>query len=114
VAVCGVAIESIEAWILGAPTALAAELGVEVKTILREYRLKDVELFCESSGKKDHRPKGLLDRLAQLAHRSDGTDFRQAIAERTDASELEKNCPEGFKPFVTALQKTFAKTQSSS
>ncbi len=61
-AVCGVAIESIEAWALGAPSALAAELEEEVKTIQREYRLKEVEQFCESSGKEEHRPKGLLER----------------------------------------------------
>ncbi|HYT93173.1 MAG TPA: hypothetical protein VEL76_30930 [Gemmataceae bacterium] len=113
-AVCGVAIESIEAWALGAPSALAAELEEEVKTIQREYRLKEVEQFCESSGKEEHRPKGLLERLAQLVHRSDGTDFRQAVAERTDISELEKNCQDGFKPFADALRTAFASPPLSS
>ena len=100
----GLAIESIEAWTLGAPDAIAEELGVTAEAVNQLYpRGIHVEDLFEGSGKEHHRPKKLLERIAQLKHRQDSTDFRQAIAERTDVTALEQACPQGFAPFKKRL-----------
>jgi hypothetical protein len=103
--VCGVAVESIEAWTLGAPDALAAELKFSSSQVHKEYTLARVETFCETSGKEDHRPKALLERMARLAGRGDDVALREAVAERTDVTELAKACPQGFKPFADELRR---------
>ncbi len=103
--VWGLAIESVEAWTLGVPETIAEELGVDVKLIQQNYpRGVDVESLSEQSGKADHRPKQLLERLAQLKHRHDCTEFRQLIAEKTDVDALSRACPKGFAPFALQLQ----------
>jgi hypothetical protein len=105
----GLAIESIEAWTLGVPDKIAEELGVDVKLVQQLYpRSMDVESLSERSGKPDHRPKQLLERIARLNQRQDCTEFRQAIAERTDVAALARECPKGFAPFVDQLRKAFA------
>jgi hypothetical protein len=109
--VWGLAIESVEAWTLGVPDAIAEELGVEVGQIREHYpRGVPVELMSERSGKSDHRPKQLLERLAQLKHRQDSAEFRQAIAERTNVDSLARACPQGFAPFADQLRKAFGQT----
>ena len=106
--VCAVAVESIEAWTLGAPTALAAELGVAVKDINDSYNPHRVEELYENSDKEEKRPKTLLAKIAELAHRQPDTPFRIAVAERTDLDELRRHCPQGFAPFAEAVAKSFA------
>jgi hypothetical protein len=106
--VCGLAVESIEAWTLGVPEAIAEELGLEANAVRNEYPKKiHVELLSERSGKPEHRPKALLERIAQLKHRSDSTEFREAVAKRTDIAALMRACPQGFKPFAEDLQNVF-------
>ncbi len=99
--VWGLAIESVEAWTLGVPDKIAEELGVDVQLVQQQYpRGIDVESLSERSGNPAHRPKRLLECLAQLRHRHDSTAFRQAIAEKTEVAMLAQACPQGFAPFV--------------
>lgn len=100
--VCGVAVESIEAWTLGARAALATELGLEISA-LSSHLPSDIEALREQSGKQEKRPKALLQRLAGLVHRQDGEALRTAVAERTDLQELIRRCPQGFAPFAAEL-----------
>ena len=101
----GLAIESVEAWTLGTPEAIAEELNVEVEKVRQFYPPGvDIESLSENSGKKDHRPKPLLQRIAELKHRDDSTEFRQAVAERTDIAVLEKTCQAGFGAFARRLR----------
>ncbi len=104
---CGVAVESIEAWTLGAPTALAQTLKIDPKKVHAVYAASHAESFFEKSGKPDHRPKTLLQRVAESGNRNDDADFRAEVAERTDPAELERHCPDGFKPFAAALRTAF-------
>jgi hypothetical protein len=106
-AACGLAIKSIEAWTLGARQALAQELGVELEVLSKQYPSKDVEELSERSQKPDYQPKRLLGRIAQLKHRSATTEFRQAVAERTNVAELKAACPKGFAPFAKELLAAF-------
>jgi hypothetical protein len=102
----GLAVESVEAWTLGVPDTIAEFLGVDVKVVQQQYpRGVHVESLSERSGKVDHRPKPLLERIAQLKHRQDSTDFREAIAKRTDVATLAQACPQGFAPFADQLRK---------
>jgi hypothetical protein len=102
----GLAIESVEAWALGVPDQIAEELGVDVKQVQALYpRGVHVESLSDRSGKPDHRPKQLLESIAQLKHRQDCTEFRQAVAERTDVAALSQACPQGFAPFAERLRK---------
>jgi hypothetical protein len=104
----GLAIESVEAWTLGVPESIADELGTTVAEVRKLYPPGvDVERLSESSGKEDHRPKRLLERIARLKHRTDSTEFRQAVAKRTDVAALEKACPQGFAPFAAELRLAF-------
>lgn len=106
----GLAVESVEAWTLGVPEAIADVLQLDVSSVRAEYAPGvDVEAMSERSGKEDHRPKKLLERIAQLKHRSDSVEFRQAVADRTDIAVLEKACPQGFAPFAGSLRAAFGK-----
>jgi len=104
----GLAVESIEAWTLGVPDKIAEELGVDVQLVQQQYpRGVHVESLFESSGKPEHRPKPLLERIANLNHRTDSTEFREAVAERTDMASLAQACPVGFAPFAEQLREAF-------
>jgi hypothetical protein len=106
----GLAVESVEAWTLGSPDAIADELDVEIARVHGEYpRGVPVEALSERSGKEAHRPKRLLERIAQLASRDDSAEFREAVAERTDVAALESACPEGFAPFAGELRVAFGR-----
>lgn len=103
----GLAIESVEAWTLGVPDKIAEELGVEVNLVRQQYpRGVHVEALSERSGKQDHRPKRILERIAGLKHREDSSAFREAIAARTEVAILEQACPRGFAPFADQLRQT--------
>ncbi|MHB1422683.1 MAG: hypothetical protein ACYC3I_05700 [Gemmataceae bacterium] len=109
-AVWGLAFESIEAWTLGVPEKIAEELGVDLNLVQQQYpRGVNVESLSERSGKVDHRPKQLLERIAHLNHRQDSTDFRQAIAEKTDVATLAQVCPQGFAPFAEQMRNALAR-----
>jgi len=105
--VVGVAVESVEAWTLGARGAVAAVLGLDLATIERQYPSPHVESLHENSGKEEHRPKRLLQKIADLARRSDGLDLRTQIAEKTEVADLEVACPSGFAPFARAIREQF-------
>lgn len=108
VVACGLAVQSIEAWTLGAPEAIATVLGVGVGTVRKEYPGPHVETLLENSGKEEQRPKGLVSRLAQLGHREDTIEFRREVAEQTDIAALERACPAGFAPFAEELRVAFS------
>lgn len=104
----GVAICSIEAWTLGAATALANVLGTTAQEVRRACPSGQVETLYEGSGKQDRQPKGLLDDLARrFGRRPDSLELREEVAECTDIGELTTSCPEGFAPFAAALRAVF-------
>jgi hypothetical protein len=110
-AVWGLAIESVEAWTLGAPQALAEELDVDVQLVEQQFpRGVPVEALLETSGKTEHRPKRIIAQIAQLKHRHDSADFRSAVAERTDVNALAQACPQGFAPFAERIRRAFGAT----
>lgn len=101
----GVAVNSIEAWTLGAPTALATVLGTTVDKLTRHYQPARVERLYQNSDDAAKRPKDLLDHLAQThAHRAADLSFRREVAALTDPVELARHCPEGFAPFAASLR----------
>ncbi len=104
----GVAVESIEAWTLGAPEAIAEELDLPLARVQSALPSKHVESLRESSGKDEHRPKALISRLAALVHREDSTALRCAVAARTNIDSLRRACPEGFDAFARELKNAFA------
>lgn len=104
--VCGLAIESIEAWTLGDPKAIAEALGVEEGS-LPHYKAAKVEELYQRSGKPENKPKQLLDEICNIKHLKDCTEFRESVAAATDLERLKKNCPSGFKPFAEKLQAVF-------
>ncbi|MDO9018936.1 MAG: hypothetical protein Q8S73_00720 [Deltaproteobacteria bacterium] len=107
----GVAVNSIEAWTLGAPTALASALGVTPGQLTKKYQPGRVEALYQNSDEAAKRPKDLLMRLAQeFAHRPDGIQLRQEVAALTDVTELERHCPGGFAPFAAALRERLPPT----
>jgi hypothetical protein len=103
----GVAVESIEAWILGAPTAIAEELGIPVERVRSAMPKRQVEALRESSDRQDWRPKAAIERIAALAGNDGGTGFRAAVAARTSPAEVEGACPVGFAPFAQELRDSF-------
>jgi hypothetical protein len=106
--VCGVAVRSIEAWTLGAPTALADVLGTTRQELRRACPSIPVEELYEGSGRQERHPKALLDELAsKLGHRRDSLELREEVAARTDIAELVKACPTGFAPFEAALRAAY-------
>ncbi len=105
--VCAVAVQSIEAWTLGVPEAIAGVLDVPLEDIRGLYPHPGVEDYYQRSGKAESRPKDLLDRIATLGHSADSTQLREDVAERTEIEALVKACPEGFRPFADKLQSVF-------
>ncbi len=105
--VCGVAVESIEAWILGVPAAIAIVLGLEVAEIQQHYRMAEIEELYQNSEKGEKRPKDLLEKLARLKNQTADSRFREQVASNADVAALERNCPSGFKPFAEKLRAAF-------
>ncbi len=105
---CGVAVESIEAWLLAVPEAIAQVLRQDVKQVMRGYKLGHVEELYQSSGKLENRPKDLLARIAQSADREDTLEFRLAVAESADLATLEGRCKKGFQPFAQEIRMNIA------
>ncbi len=106
--VCGLAVESIEAWTLGAYHALAAELEVDVARLRKHYDPAQAETFLPHSAKVEKQSKGLLERVATEGHRAPDLALREAVAERTDVGALAERCPEGFETFRKQLEKRLA------
>jgi hypothetical protein len=106
-AACGVAFQSIDAWTLGAHGAIAAELGVAVEALRQYYPTKHIEELSNRSGKEEHQPKAILEKIASSQGRSADTVFRTAVAEQTRIEELERECPRGFKPFAQDIRRAF-------
>ncbi len=98
-------VESIEAWTLGDPESLAAELVLDIS--LLGYSVGKVEEYKESSGKVEHRPKAILRHCANLVNREDTVELREAVAARSDPHVLKDRCPVGFGAFVNILQSEF-------
>ena len=104
----GIAVLSIDAWILGARHAIAQELGIDIGELAKEYpRGKHIEELSGTSGNLGHQPKRVLEAIVQLVHRSDSAELREAIAERTEIQEIERECPKGFQPFAESLRAAF-------
>lgn len=111
--VAGLAVESIEAWTLGAPDALAATLGIEANSVGQCCpKGVHVEVLYAQSGKPEHHPKKVLAAITALAHREDSTELREQIAEQTDVDALARACPTGFAPFLAAMRAAFVDSPS--
>lgn len=106
----GIAIESIEAWTLGDPQAVASVLNVAVTEIGKHYKESRVESYYEKSGKVEHRPKEILKRVAALGHREPHDELRAEIANQSNLQTLERNCPNGFAPFAADVRQNFPST----
>ncbi|MCI0377260.1 MAG: DUF4276 family protein [Gemmataceae bacterium] len=109
--VCGVAVESIEAWTLGAPTAIARVLKVDLAKVQSLYKASEAERFYERSGKEEKKPKKLLNTVTAIAHREDSLEFKEEVAQCTDLEELKRHCPTGFRPFAEKLTACFGPRQ---
>jgi hypothetical protein len=106
--VFGVAVRSIEAWTLGAPTALAGVLGTSPEKVRHVCPSARVEELYEGSGKPELRSKQLLRKLAMdLGRRDDSLELREEVAKCTDPDELCRTCSQGFAPFAAALREVF-------
>jgi hypothetical protein len=105
--VCGLAVESVEAWVLTDPGALASILGCEEREIRAMYPHHRVEELYQQSGKKEHRPKDLLQQIVESQHREATLDFLEEVAQAVSIETLEKFCPLGFRPFAEALRAAF-------
>jgi hypothetical protein len=103
----GVAVQSIEAWTLGAVDALAAELALSVSQLRRVLPKKPVEDLHQRSENEELRPKSILQKICALANREPHTLLRAAIAERAHIESLAAACPRGFAPFVEDLRRAF-------
>lgn len=104
----GVAVESIEAWTLGAPTAICQELNVSVKQLMSVYKPARVERDLYANSKKPAKnSKSVLRKVCELGNQTPTADFRRRVAAVTDVAELERNCPEGFAQFANELLKAF-------
>ncbi len=91
-----------------APESIAQVLGVDLDLIKAPYPSGIlVEDLYQRSGKREHRPKQLLERIAHLKHREDSTDFRHAVADTTAVDALARACPNGFREFAKQLQEVF-------
>jgi hypothetical protein len=101
---CGLAVQSIEAWTLGAPGALARVLRAALGQLTREYNPSKAESFSNTSP-DDKNGWKLLERITSHAHRADCTEFREEVARETDIAELSRNCPQGFVPFAGQVAK---------
>jgi hypothetical protein len=108
--VCGVAVRSIEAWTLGAPTALAAALGTTPEKVQHACPSARVEDLYEGSGKPELRSKQLLRKLAtELGRCDDSLELREEVARRTDPDKLCRTCSQGFAPFAAGLREAFGR-----
>ena len=101
--VCGLAVESIESWTLGAQDALSGVIGVPLADIQNEYQAHDAESFYQNSDKESQKPKDLLQRLAELGGMVDCQTLREDIASQTNVEALMRACPRGFGPFAKEL-----------
>jgi hypothetical protein len=100
--VVAVAIETVEAWTLGARGALADVLDLDEKSIA-ELVPRDVETLSSNSQKPKRNSKTLVRLLAARA-RMGHLEFVEEVARRTNPGELEVCCPKGFAPFAEGLR----------
>lgn len=99
----GVAIETIEAWLLADEQALRE--GLENPAISRQ---KDPESLTSRDETSANSPKGclnqLIDESQEGAASSDYPELYAAIARAIDLDVLIKRCPEGFVPFAAQVK----------
>jgi hypothetical protein len=98
-AALGVAIETMEAWLLADETALSATLGCVVP------QQPEPEKLAGEKGSQAH-PKARLHGLIGDSPRQEEPTgiIKRAIAEKASIKILERRCPAGFKPFATDVR----------
>lgn len=108
----GVAVKSIEAWVLADPKALAQCLGKSVGEVEQKYRPGNVEQFHDQSGKPEYHSKKLLEDIARMDHKEDCTEWRVDVVALADVATVERHCPSGFKPFADDVRRHFCSPAS--
>lgn len=109
--ITGVAVRTIEAWCLGAVSALAEVAGVPADEIDRRRRKSPEDLDSDDSpsGKGS---KTILDDIAKACGETKAhAEFRAEVARRTDVEELARNCPRGFGPFLRQVREKLCPPQ---
>lgn len=99
--VCGLAIHTIESWVLG---ALACR-GQPVPALPRGKAIED--LWGRASDPASHHPKSLCRRALRDVHMVDALPSKVAVVEDCDLAGLERACPRGFGRFASALRDGF-------
>ena len=98
----GVAIETLEAWLLSDPRALEHALGGPVDVP------SDPEmLWGTRTGSTSNHPKAVWKRLCTGHRRDQGGATKVEVARRTSIATLRARCPAGFAPFDDALVRAF-------
>jgi hypothetical protein len=104
-AVVGVAIETLEAWLLADEPAIGRVLGLEAPP----PRGPDPESLDGRPGTDRHPKSRLAGHLALDASAGRSNQARlEAIAAETDLAELERRCPRGFKPYADEVRDRLA------
>jgi hypothetical protein len=96
----GVAIETLEAWLLADEPAIGRALGLETPPA----KGIDPEKLTGRSGAPDH-PKTMLKKLLASDSQDRGyVEQVEAIAREADVEVVEKRCSKGFKPFADEIR----------
>ena len=94
----GLAIETVEAWLLADVKALNEALSLDSP----ESMTKAPETIYGKKGTPDH-PKTILQNAMGRSDLDEAAAY-DGIAERADLATLEKRCPKGFKAFADELR----------
>ena len=102
-AAVGVAVETMEAWLLADEQAIGKVTGEVVE------RRQDPESLSGRRGSSNH-PKDRLNALLSRDSEENRTNQERLklIAEETDVSEIEKRCPQGFGPYADEVRHRLA------
>lgn len=98
---CGLAIETIEAWVIAAAASHDVPAGIVPRG------KKPEELWGKADDPSSHHPKSVCTRLLKELDGSHGLAAKVARVAACAASDLEERCPDGFAPFARALRSAF-------
>lgn len=108
-AVVGVAIETIEAWLLADPNAFKKALGSSIASLPDDPE----SLWGARDTPESKHPKQTLRRLLLSIKESHDTGTYERLASEVDLDTLKKKCRDGFAPFCKALESAFLNQYSA-